>query len=398
MAVKPGAPPKAEPFTIAIPQEDVDDLRDRLRRTRWADDFANDDWGYGFNGDYLKELVDYWVNDYDWRAQEAKLNEFPNYRVELEGYPIHFLHERGKGPNPIPIVLTHGWPWIPWDYRKVIGPLADPASHGGDPADSFDVIVPSLPGYGFSSPVRKPGATPLVTAGLWLRLMRDVLGYGRFAASGGDWGAVVTAYLAHAHADDLLGAHLTLPTLLSVGLAEWGPEDYGDDEEGWYERMVNERLPDIVSHVGVHVNDPQTLAWALNDSPVGLAAWILERRKNYADTRGDIESVYAKDDLCTLVSIYWFTRTIGTSMRFYADTLRPHGGRFPLVHDRAPTLEAPTAISVFLYELQLMPRKIAEQHANLAQWRVHERGGHYAAFEQPEPWIDDVRAFYRRFR
>jgi pimeloyl-ACP methyl ester carboxylesterase len=393
-------------FTVAIPQADVDDLRARLRRTRFLADIDNDNWRYGVSTAFLEEVVGYWAGEYDWRAIERDvLNAFPQYIVELDGRPIHFLHVRGDGPDPVPIVLCHGWPWTPWDFKKVIGPLADPGAHGGDPADAFDVVVPSLPGFGFSSPVTKTGATPLVTAGLFVQLMREVLGYGRFGASGSDWGAFVAAYLAHAHADEILGAHMTFPALLTR--YEIKPEDYGPDEQGRHERM-KERLAALPgSHVAPHVGDPQTLGHALNDSPAGLAAWMLRIRRDGAHIKdGNIASRYTMDELCTLPSVYWFTQSIGTSMRFYSDTLKEPLSRasgrgawdLPLVHDRKPTLQAPTAISVFAYEPIQIPRKIAEQHANLQQFTFHEEGGHFAAHEEPERWVDDVRAFFRTFR
>ena len=179
---------EATPFTIAIPDERLADLDRRLRQTNWARDYANDDWRYGTNGEYLRELVDYWITSYDWRAQEAAMNDYDHFRVELDGVPIHFMHVRGQGPNPKPLLLTHGWPWTFWDFKDVIGPLTDPASHGGDPAESFDVVVPSLPGFGFSTPLDKTGINWWTTADLWARLMKEVLGYERFGAHGGDWG------------------------------------------------------------------------------------------------------------------------------------------------------------------------------------------------------------------
>ena len=199
-----------EKFEIEIPQAALDDLQDRLARSRAANDFANANWAYGMNGDYLRELVDYWQNDFDWRAQEAAMNEYDHYRATIDDVPIHFIHEPGKGPDPIPLVLTHGWPWTFWDYEKLIRPLSDPASFGGDPADAFHVVVPSLPGFAFSSPLETPGVHWGRTAELWVALMRDVLGYDRFAAQGGDWGALVTGELGHRFAEHLYGVHVTL--------------------------------------------------------------------------------------------------------------------------------------------------------------------------------------------
>jgi pimeloyl-ACP methyl ester carboxylesterase len=231
--------------------------------------------------------------------------------------------------------------------------------------------------------------------------MQDVLGYRRFAASGGDWGSVVTAYLSHAHANEVIGTHLTFPALLAISFNDVAADDYGPDEEGWYDRARNERVPLAAAHIAPHSNDPQSLAHGLNDSPAGLAAWLLERRCNLADTREGIESRYTKDELCTIASVYWFTQSIGTSMRFYADSHRHtslSGITFPLFHDRSPVLEAPTAVSVFPYELWLMPESVVQKYANLQQFVAHDRGGHYAAFEEPELWLDDVRTFFRGLR
>jgi pimeloyl-ACP methyl ester carboxylesterase len=385
---------RVEQFEISIPQSDINDLRSRLERTRFADDFANESWRYGVEGNYLRELVAYWHDSFDWGAVEADINSFPHYRVEIEDIPIHFMHVRGVGPSPLPLVLTHGWPWTFWDFHKVIRPLADPASFGGDPADAFDVVVPSLPGFGFSSPLRVPGVNPAVTARLWVRLMRGTLGYGRFGAHGGDWGATVSAHLGHAHADDVVGIHLSMPLLMSVSPLTVKPEDYGPGEEGWHERM-RKRLRGARSHVAVHTDDPQTLAWALNDSPAGLAAWIVERRRAWSDCEGEVERRFSKDDLLTTISLYWFTQTFHTSARYYAETFRE---RPQLAHDRVPAVEAPTGIAVFPQDLLLLPRSVVAQQANLVHWTVMPRGGHFAPMEEPELLVEDIRAFFRPLR
>src|SRR5260221_2373884 len=221
-----------EPFTIAIPEEALTDLRERLTKVRWPLDFANEQWQYGTNLGYLKELVDYWLHKYDWRAQERAMNAFSHYKTTIDGVPIHFIHEPGKGPNPTPLILSHGWPWTFWDLAKVIRPLADPAAFGGDPADAFDVVVPSLPGFCFSSPLTKPGINWWRTADLWVTLMRDVLGYSKFAAEGGDWGAFVTQQLGHKYPQHLIGVYLTLAIPMDFfsggGFKE---SDYGPDEQ-----------------------------------------------------------------------------------------------------------------------------------------------------------------------
>ncbi|MFM7535583.1 MAG: epoxide hydrolase family protein [Acidimicrobiales bacterium] len=382
------------PFTIDVPQRDLDDLRDRLARTRWADDIANSAWTYGVESGWLRSMVSWWLDAYDWRATETRMNEWSHSRVELDGIPIHFARVRGVGPDPMPLVLTHGWPWTFWDFEQMVGPLTDPAAHGGDPADAFDVVVPSLPGYGFSVPLRTPGVNVRRVAALWVQLMTDVLGHDRFGAHGGDWGAIVTSELAHAHAPVLIGAHLSLPVIPGVSRRELGPEAFAADETWMLDRMAEaERL--IRSHVTVHTHDPQTLAYALADSPVGTAAWLWERRRAWSDCGGDVESVFDRDFLCTLSSTYWLTGSITSSLRLYFEHFN---GGWPRIHDRNPALECPTAFSIFPKELVLLPRSVAAAHSDLRQWTVHERGGHFGAAERPDALVDDLRRFFRPLR
>jgi pimeloyl-ACP methyl ester carboxylesterase len=383
-------------FTIAVPDEDLDDLRRRVQSARIARDFANDTWKYGTNGDYMAEVVDYWLNAYDWRRAESEINSFTHWRVDIDDVPIHFVHERGTGPEPVPIVLSHGWPWTFWDFERVIRPLADPGSFGGDPRDAFHVVVPSMPGFGFSSPLEKPGVNVWTTGDLWVRLMREVLGYDTFAAHGGDFGAIVTAYLGHAYFEHLLGIHLSMCTMVAPGFQSSRfdalPEDYTPAEQDYPDTM-KARLASAQSHLAVGANDPQTLAYALDDSPVGLFAWLIERRRSWSDCNGDVESVFSRDFLLTTVCLYWFTRTIGTSMRYYAE-------RHPLVarHDHQPPIQAPTAVAVFPGDVVLMPRRFAQRHSNLKRWTVMARGGHFAASERPDDLVADIRAFYRDLR
>ena len=382
------------PFTIHVPQADLDDLAERLARTRWADDFANDAWSYGVEGGYLRDLVDHWRYRFDWRAVEARMNAVPQYRVVIDDVPIHFAHVRGTGPQPLPLILSHGWPWTFWDFQAVIGPLTDPAAHGGDPEDAFDVVVPSLPGFGFSSPLRRTGLHPAAIADLWRRLMVDVLGYERFAAQGGDWGAFVTAWLGHAHADRVVGIHQSMPAFITTASGRLTADDFAPDERPRFETM-QAKSGAIASHLAVQTHDPQTLAWALNDSPVGLAAWIVERRRAWSDCDGDVESRFSKDDLLTTVCLYWFTQTFHTSARIYADTRR---ARPRPVHDRMPEVEAPTAIAVFPQDVIQYPRAVAERHANLQRWTVMPRGGHFAPMEEPELLVQDIRETFRGLR
>ena len=386
--------PDLVPFEIAIRQASLDDLSDRLARTRFADDFANDDWNFGMPASYLRELVAYWHEEYDWRAQETAMNQYANYRVELDGVPIHFVHERGRGPAPVPIILTHGWPWTFWDYERVIGPLSDPAAHGGDPGDAFDVIVPSLPGTAFSSPLRTAGIGVTQTADLWVRLMRDVLGYDRFGAGGGDSGVFVSSWLGHAYASHIIGVHLNFPAPISMAaLGTIRDDDYAPEERAWLAERGSAR--GTAAHMIVQTEDPQTLAYGLNDSPAGLAAWIVGCRRNWSDCDGDVERRFSKDDLLTTVSLYWLTESFHTSVRFYAESWRTD---WPRVHDREPPIEAPTAVAVFPKELARVPRRFMERQANLTHWSVMPRGGHFAPAEEPDLMIDDLRSFFRGLR
>lgn len=383
-----------ERFTIAIPEAQVEDLRARLRNSRWAPEIGNDDWGLGVSGAYLRDLAAYWADGFDWREQERRLNRYPHYRVTIDGVPIHFIHVRGKGPSPTPIVLTHGWPWTFWDFAKVIDALADPAAHGGDPADAFDVIVPSLPGFTFSNPLPRTGIGVTETAELWVKLMGDVLGYPRFGAHGGDSGAFVTAQLGHAHADRMIGVHLSIPAIPGVLPIAIDPTDFSSEERAMWE--AQDVTGKHFTHVLAHYHEPQTLAWAMHDSPVGMAAWLLQRRRAWSDCGGDVETRFSRDDLLTNFSLFWLTESFASSILFYrASTFQAPP---PLSHDRQPAIEAPTALAVFPKELVHVPRSMFAQHANLRRWTVMPRGGHFAAAEEPQLIVDDVRAFFRELR
>ena len=384
---------RATSFRVDVPASQLDDLRRRLRTTRWADDFGNETWRYGVERGWLEEMVRYWAEDFDWRVQEAAINAFSQYRIELDGVPLHFVHVRGNGPSPTPLILTHGWPWTFWDWKDVIGPLADPAAYGGDPADAFDVVVPSLPGYGFSAPLRTTGIGARRVAELWVQLM-GVLGYERFAAAGGDWGAIVTAELGHAHAEHVRGVYLTLPMIPGVNLRDV-PADAFAEDEAWMARRSREARPAIMSHSTVHIHDPQTLAYALCDSPVGTAAWIWERRRAWSDCDGDVVRLYGRDFLCTTASIYWLTNTIGTSLRLYHE----HFTRgWPVLHDRTPVIPVPTGFGISPKELLMLPRAWAEEKTELRRWTIFPSGGHFAPAEQPERLVDEYREFFRDLR
>jgi pimeloyl-ACP methyl ester carboxylesterase len=378
------------PFRVEIPQADLDEVRDRLKRTRWpSEPFVNDDWQAGANLAYMRELVDYWLSHYDWRAHERAMNAFPQFKTEIDGVPIHFIHQRGKGPNPMPLVINHGWPWTFWDMRKIIGPLSDPAAHGGDPADAFDVVAPSLPGFAFSSPVGKEPANFFTTADLWVKLMAR-LGYERFATQGGDIGAMVSSQLGHKYADRIIGAHLHL--LLPTKAPRPEPADFTPEEAAFGQRTA-QFMQDGSGYMHIQRTRPQTISYAMHDSPVGLAAWLVEKRRAWGDTRDGLETVFSKDDLITTAMLYWLTETYVSSAKHYYDS------RFTdHVHDRVPVVEAPTGVLQFKGDVILQPRKWAERYFNLKRWNVAERGGHFAPMETPQVLVDDIRAFFRTLR
>jgi pimeloyl-ACP methyl ester carboxylesterase len=380
-----------QPFTIQVPQATLDDVHERLARTRWTDEIPGAGWDYGTNLGYLKELVDYWQRTFDWRKQEAKLNQFAQFRADIDGLGIHFIHERGKGPNPLPILLTHGWPDSFYRMHKIIPLLADPTRYGGDPADSFDVIVPSIPGFGFSDRPTALGMTSARTAEWFARLMTDVLGYQRFAAAGGDIGSRVTRLLALAHPDRLVGIHLTDvgypgdPAFTSdlSDLSEADQRFFGALQQWWMQEGAYNMLQST---------RPQTLAYGLNDSPVGLASWIVEKFRAWSDCDGDVERRFTKDELLTNIMIYWATETINSSIRTYYNDSRAT----PALTS-GQRIEVPTGVALFPKEL-LPPRALAERFLRVELWTEMPQGGHFAALEEPELLAEDLRVFFRPLR
>lgn len=398
-----------EKFQICVSDEVLDDLRRRIKATRWLPPVEGLGWDYGFDQEYLRELADSWLT-FDWRAEEARINAFDQYRTTIDDVPIHFIREPGKGPAPTPLILTHGWPWTFWDMQKVIRPLADPASFGGDPADAFDVIVPSLPGFAFSTPLRRPGITSLVIADLWQKLMTDVLGYGQFAAAGADWGARVTAQLGHKHAASLLGIHTVNTTPLELFNAERYWDITGTlvpyDTPPGIRATLLPWVKKAVSHVAVQTIEPQSLAPAMHDSPVGMLAWLTQRRREWGDTGGDVESAFPRDHLLATATLYWVTESFASAARIYAEGVR-HPWRPS--HDRSPRIEAPAGLTFLGGEnppgvetpeqrIGLFRNSKGAADYNLHYINAHPRGGHFAHYENPEALIGDIRATFRDLR
>jgi pimeloyl-ACP methyl ester carboxylesterase len=378
-----------QPFTIAVPESTLEDVRKRLAQTRWPDQVEGAGWDYGTNLDYLKELIAYWQDEFDWRAQEAKINQWAQFRAHIDGLGIHFIYERGKGPHPLPIILTHGWPSSFFEMIKLIPSLTDPARYGGDPADAFDVIVPSLPGFGFSDRPHERGWQLTQTAELWARLMTDELGYQRFAAGGGDFGSGVTRLLAIAHPELLIGIHLTylgFPNLHTPSSPLTTAEkQYQQDVQRW---MMREG-----GYAMIHSTKPQTLAYGLHDSPVGLAAWILEKFQSLSDCQGEVERSFSKDEILTNIMIYWVTETLNSSIRTYYEN-----AQLPPQLQAGQRIEVPAGVALFPAEANLPPREWGERSLHIERWNVMPRGGHFAALEVPDLLVEELRAFYRPLR
>jgi pimeloyl-ACP methyl ester carboxylesterase len=381
-----------KPFTIHVEDEILDDLRLRLLQNRWPDQVDQAGWDYGAGLAYMKELVGYWFQTFDWRKQERVLNELPQFRANIDGLDIHFVHVRGAGPNPLPLIITHGWPSSFAEMYEIIGPLADPARYGGNPADSFDVVVPSLPGFGFSERPQQRGYLPVDQ--LWRKLMTEALGYPRFVAHGTDVGARVTSALGRFHSDVVAGIHIG-----SVDLDWQEPQPKESDlteAERDYLRRVARWKKEEGAYAEIQATYPQTVAYGLNDSPVGLAAWIVEKFRAWSDCGGEVESRFSKDILLTNIMIYWVTETINSSMRRY----------FEVRHNPAPNplksgerIETPTAIAMFPGEKMLVvPREWAERSYNIQRWTEMPSGGHFPALEEPRLLVEDLRAFFRPFR
>jgi pimeloyl-ACP methyl ester carboxylesterase len=377
---------KAEPFTIAIPDATLKDLRTRLEKTRWPDQIEGSGWAYGMDTTYLKELMSYWAKDYDWRAQEKKLNALHNYRAEVDGLRIHFVHERGKGPNPIPVLMLHGWPSTYVQFLKLIPLLTDPAAHGAPDAPSFDVVVASLPGYGFSDIPRTPGFATREIAERMTKLMTDVLGYPKFALRGSDIGGSVVHQISMAHPDRVIGAHVSG---LLRGTPLNTPEKPSEAEQKFL-RDLNEWSNTELGYARMHGTKPQTLAQGLNDSPSGLAAWIVEKFQKWGDTKGNVESRFPKDELLTNLTIYWATQTITSSVRFYYEY-----GREQRLLGR---MEVPTAVLMAAHDMTPPPREVSERMYNLVRWNWTEVGGHFLEWEEPQLVADDMRAFFASLR
>jgi pimeloyl-ACP methyl ester carboxylesterase len=386
------------PFRIEVPQAELDDLHDRLARARWPEALPGDGWGRGVPLAYLKELAGYWADDYDWRRHEAGLNELPQFTTEVDGQTIHFLHVRSPEPDATPLIVVHGWPGSVAEFLRIFGPLTDPRSHGGDPADAFHVVAPTIPGYGFSGPTRDGGWTVSRIAEAFGELMGR-LGYERYGAHGGDWGAMISRELGRAHPGHVAAVHVTmLPS--AVPTAEPDPEELAkltDAERQRVQASLDLRARTSREEMGYGIlqsTRPQTLAYALTDSPVGQLAWIVEKFRVWTDSADAPEDAVDRDQLLTNVMLYWLTRTAGSSANLYYETYHAEGGWAAFT---APST-TPTGVAVFPRELSLPVRHLAERTDNVVHWSELDRGGHFAAMEVPDLLVADIRTFFRAFR
>ena len=375
------------PFKVAVPQVAIDDLKMRLRMTRLPDRQTVSDWSQGVPLDKAEALIAYWKNNYDWRRFERRINAFPQFRTQIDGLGIHFIHVRSRHPNALPIILTHGWPGSVVEFLKVIGPLTDPTAHGGRAEDAFHVVIPSQPGFGFSDKPREAGWNVIRTAKAWGVLMKR-LGYTRWVAQGGDWGSGVTHALALVKPEGLAAAHVNWPFVIPAKTPDnLTPEEkramdgittFANDQSGYFKEQATK---------------PQTIGYALADSPSGQATWIYEKFQAWTDNRGNPEDALSTDEMLDNISLYWFTDTAASSARIYWENARNGGG-----YDFGK-IDLPMAATIFPKEIFRAPKAWAQERwSNLIYWNEVDRGGHFAAFEQPQLFSEEMRKAFRSIR
>ncbi|MGI5272592.1 epoxide hydrolase family protein [Nonomuraea sp. CA-218870] len=373
------------PFRIDIPQADLDDLRERLARTRWPDELDGAGWSYGVPVPYARALAEYWRTGFDWRAQEAALNAFPQFTTEIDGQNVHFLHVRSPEPDALPLLVTHGWPGSVVEFMNVIGPLTDPRAHGGDPADAFHVIAPSIPGFGFSGPTRERGWDLARVAAAWKELMGR-LGYERYGTQGGDFGAAVSPEVGRLDPGRVVGVHVNG----GLGFPSGDPAELEGLTEAEQARLARYGDQDAVGYAMIQATRPQTLAYGLHDSPAGQLAWIAEKFKEWTDPARELpEDAVDRDQLLANISVYWLTGTAGSAARIYKESA-PAWGKPP-----EPSA-LPHGVAVFAGDPGI--RRFAEREHKVVHWSEFDRGGHFAAMEAPDLLVGDVRAFFRLVR
>ena len=381
------------PFEIVVPDAAISDLKTRLQNTRLPDQISETTWEYGTDKTYLTELIDYWENEFDWKEQERTLNEFDHFKTEIDEIEMHFIHQRSEHPDAIPLMIVHGWPGSISEFSKIIDPLVDPVAYGGSASDAFHVITPSLPGFGFSSAPTQPGYSPEKIAHILAALMEKI-GYQRYAIAGGDWGAIINRYLAFNYPDRLIGLHSNMmlagpPTDREQRADVTQAEETARAARGAY--MQNER-----AYQQIQGSKPQTLGYGLNDSPTGLAAWIVEKFHGWTDmpqgATGYLDNHFTKDELLTNIAIYWFTGTITSSTRIYYENSKTP------IETPLGFINVPTGAAIFPAEIFVTPRAWAEAAYDLRHWSVMSEGGHFAALEKPDLYLNDLQIFFRLLR
>lgn len=378
------------PFRLSVPEAQLQDLAARLKNVRWPDEPPDAPWAYGTSVGYMQQLVAYWRNGFDWRAQEAKINQFPQFRAGIDGIDVHFIHEQGRGPAPLPLLLSHGWPGSVFEFYKLIPMLTDPARFGGDPADAFTVVAPSLPGYVFSfAPGQKRFGLEDIAATLGT-LMTGVLGYRRFGAQGGDWGAFITSRMGYDLPDQVCGIHLNLLAVRRDPKMLQNPTE----EEQRFLKELQHFLKEETGYQWIQGTRPTTLSFGLTDSPVGLAAWMVEKFRAWTDCDGNPENALTRDEMLTSIMLYWVTGAIGSS--FWPYYTRMHGP-WPIPDGAAITV--PTGYVEFPREILRPPRSAAAgMYSDIRRWTKAARGGHFAALEQTEFLCREIREFFRPLR
>ena len=373
------------PFTVAIPDSDINDLKQRLAHTRWPNRETVTDWSQGVRLDNATSLITYWEQEYDWRRFEAELNRFPQFLTEIDGLEIHFIHVKSENPNAMPLILTHGWPGSIVEFLKLIGPLTDPVAYGGEAEDSFDVVIPSLPGFGFSGKPTETGWDVIRIATAWAQLMKR-LGYEKWAAQGGDWGSVVTTALGAIRPEGLLGIHLNSPYAFPARI----PDTLTTEEQHAVDTLAL-YTGDMGGANHLQATKPETIGFALADSPAGQAAWIYDKFQSKTDNNGLAEDALSTDEILDAISLYWFTNSAASSARIYWEN---KSGTMA-----GPKLTLPVAVTVFPRDIPLLPRSwIEAAYSDLIHYSEADRGGHFAAFEQPDIMINEIRTGLKSLR
>jgi microsomal epoxide hydrolase len=397
-----------KPYTINVPQDVLEDLQARLERARWPGEIPGTGWDRGADMSYMKDLVEYWLEEYSWRDQEALLNRSANYKADVDGVGIHFVHEEGKGPNPIPLLMMHGYPWSFTMLLKIIPMLTDPAAYGGDPEDSFTVVVPSLIGFGLSDYPSEQGFGFQHHPALYDHLMAEGLGYQRYGIEGGDWGGFITAPYGFLHPENLIGIHLNClfpricderppedkdPDLLrGLGMG-WAPLKPKDPEMLWYWKNVERYWIDEGGYAHLQMTRPQTLSYAVTDSPLGMAAWIVEKWRAWSGWGDDFERLFSRDMILTNVMLYWVTNSFWSAIRLYSESYY-----HPWELQPGQRIEVPTAVAAYPHELAPIVRQRAEKYYNVVRFTKFPEGGHFAIYERAEEMAKDLRSFFRPLR